>query len=120
MKVAITTKGANLGCMIDTRFGRAEHILIVDTQSGVCDVHDNSSTTDASSGAGVRTGKAVADLGAEAVITGHVGPKAFQVLHAAGVDVYTVAAGTAQDALRAFEAGQLEAVAQPNVQGHWS
>jgi predicted Fe-Mo cluster-binding NifX family protein len=119
MKVAITTKGANLGCMIDTRFGRAEHILIVDTKSGVCDTHDNSTTTDAVSGAGVQTGKTIVDLGAEAVITGHVGPKAFQVLQATGVGVYTVAGGTAQDALRAFEAGKLEPVAQPNVNGHW-
>jgi len=118
MKVAITTRGANLGCAIDPRFGRAEHILVVDTESGVCATHDNATRSDALSGAGVQTGKTVVDLGAKVVITGHVGPKALQVLQAAGVEVYA-AAGTAQDALRALQTGELKPVTQPDVQGHW-
>ena len=89
MKVAITTKGATLGCAVDTRFGRAEHILLVDTNSGVCETHDNSTTADALSGAGVQTGKTVVDLGADVVITGHVGPKAFQVLQSANIKTIT-------------------------------
>jgi predicted Fe-Mo cluster-binding NifX family protein len=119
MKVAITAKGANLGCRMEPRFGRAEHLLIVDTMTGMCDTHDNSRNAEAVSGAGVHAAKMVADWGADALLTGHVGPKAFQVLDAAGVDVYFAASGTAQDALRAFESGQLAALARPDVSSRW-
>ena len=114
MKVAITAKGPNLDCQVDTRFGRAEQILIVDTNTGLCETHDNSNTAQANFGAGVQTGKSVVDLGARALITGNVGPKAFQVLQAGGVEVYEVVDSTAQDALRAFEVGELEPVIQPS------
>ena len=114
MKVAITAKGPNLACQIDTRFGRAEHILIVDTNTGLCETHDNSSVAQANSGAGVQAGKSVVDLGARALITGNVGPKAFQVLQSGGVEVYEVVDSTAQDALRAFEVGELKPIIQPN------
>ena len=114
MKVAITTRGPNLACQVDTRFGRAEHILVVDTHTGLCETHDNSSTSQAVSGAGVQAGKSVVDLGARALITGNVGPKAFHVLQAGGVEVYEVVDSTAQDALRAFEVGELEPIVQPS------
>ena len=62
----------------------------------------------------------VVDLGVEALITGNMGPKAMQVLQAGGVEVFVVSGGTGQDALRAFEAGELTPITQPNVKGHWS
>ena len=42
------------------------------------------------------------------MITGHVGPKALEVLRAGGVAVYASVNGTAQDALRSWEAGNLQ------------
>ena len=110
MKVAITVKGPNLDSQVDARFGRAERILIVDTNTGLCETHDNSHPAQANSGAGVQAGKSVVDLGARALITGNVGPKAFQVLQAGGVEVYEAANRTAQDALRTLEAGELEPI----------
>ena len=114
MIVAITAKGPNLACQIDTRFSRAEHILIVDTNTGLCETHDNSDTAQAVFGAGVQAGKSIVDSGARALITSNVGPKAFQVLQAGGVEVYAAANNTAQDALRAFQAGRLEPILQPS------
>ena len=104
MKVAITVKGAGLACQVEPRFGRAEHFVIVETDRGQCELLDNSQNAAASSGAGVQTGQHIVDLGVDVVLTGHVGPKALQVLQAGGVDVYTGVSGTAQDALRTFEA----------------
>ncbi len=110
MKVAISVKEPGIGCQMDPRFGRAEHFLIVDTDNGQSEPFDNSQNAQASSGAGVKTGKSIVDLGVTVVITGHVGPKAMDVLKGGSVDIYTVANGTAQDALRQFEAGSLQAV----------
>ena len=59
-------------------------------------------------------------LGAAVLLTGHVGPKAFMTLQAGQITVYPGAAGTAREALEQYRAGQLQAAAQANVEGHWS
>jgi predicted Fe-Mo cluster-binding NifX family protein len=55
-----------------------------------------------------------------ALITGHVGPKAFGALRAGGIQVCPGASGTVEEALAAFEAGQLQAADKPDVEGHWT
>jgi predicted Fe-Mo cluster-binding NifX family protein len=82
--------------------------------------HDNAQNLNALQGAGVQAGQAVARLGAEAVLTGHVGPKAFHALSAAGIAVCTGATGTVREAVEQFKAGQLQAAQKPDVAGHWS
>jgi predicted Fe-Mo cluster-binding NifX family protein len=61
----------------------------------------------------------VTELGVEAVVTGHVGPKAFRTLQAAGVAVYVGAEGSVRQAVDALTAGRLERADKPNVEGHW-
>ena len=54
---------------------------------------------DAAQGAGIQTAQLVADKGTKAVITGEVGPKAGQVLEAAGILMITGKSGSARVAL---------------------
>jgi len=119
MKVAITSQGQDLAAAVDPRFGRARYFVLVDTESGATSAADNSQNLNAAQGAGIQAGKNVADLGAQAVITGHVGPKAFATLRAAGIDIYTGATGTVADAVDQFKAGSLQQAAGANVEGHW-
>jgi len=119
MRIVITTQGATLDSPVDPRFGRAKHFLVVDTDTGEFSAHDNSQNRGAAQGAGIQAGRAVADLGAEAVLTGNVGPKAFAALSAAGVAIYTGVSGTAREALRKFQAGELAPTGRANVEGHW-
>jgi predicted Fe-Mo cluster-binding NifX family protein len=58
-------------------------------------------------------------LGAQAVVTGNVGPKAFRILNAAGIKVYLSAEGTVAEAIRKFKAGELKETTVANVEGHW-
>jgi predicted Fe-Mo cluster-binding NifX family protein len=62
----------------------------------------------------------VAGLGVDAVLTGNCGPKAFQVLGAAGIAVHVNVTGTVAEAVREFTAGSPQPAAEPNVEGHWS
>jgi len=119
MKVEITSQGQDLAAAVDPRFGRARYFVLVDTESGATSAADNSQNLNAAQGAGIQAGKNVADLGAQAVITGHVGPKAFATLRAAGIDIYTGATGTVADAVDQFKAGSLQQAAGANVEGHW-
>lgn len=120
MKVIVTSQGKELSSDIDPRFGRAGWLLLVDTQTGVSEAHDNTVNLNIAQGAGIQTGQNVANLGAEAVITGNIGPNAFRTLSAADVKVYLSQAKTVQQAVEDLKAGRLDEVKQPNVQGHWS
>ena len=120
MKVAVTSQGPELSSQVDPRFGRARYFVVVDTDSGEFTAHDNTKNVDAVQGAGIQAGRTVVELGVAAVITGHVGPKAFGALQAGGIKVYPNASGTVKEAVEAFKAGQLQPAEQADVEGHWA
>jgi predicted Fe-Mo cluster-binding NifX family protein len=120
MLVVVTSQGTSLDDPVDPRFGRATHFVLVDTDTGEFSGHDNTQNLQASQGAGIQAAQAVARLGANAVLTGHVGPKAFATLRAGHVVVYTGVTGTVREALDKFRAGQLRASATADVEGHWT
>jgi predicted Fe-Mo cluster-binding NifX family protein len=120
LRIAITSKGKDMDAEVDPRFGRARYLIVVDTESGAFQALDNLEGLNAAQGAGIQAGQAVANSGAEALITGNCGPKAFSVLSSAGVKVYIGADGTVKQALDAHEAGELSLAEAPNVRGHWS
>ena len=120
MKVAVTAAGPGLESEVDPRFGRARYILIVDSDSGgLLEALDNEKNMNAVGGAGVQATQTVADKGVAWLITGNVGPKAFQGLQAAGIKVATGAEGTVAEALEAFKEGKLREATGANVEGHW-
>ncbi len=118
-KIAVTSQGPDLSSPVDKRFGRANSFLVVDLMTGEFSVTQNTQNKNAAQGAGIQAGKAVVDLGVPAVITGHVGPKAFTVLDAGGITVYTGARGTVAEAVEQFKAGNLERAQSADVEGHW-
>jgi predicted Fe-Mo cluster-binding NifX family protein len=120
MKIVVTAQGGGLDSAVDPRFGRAAQFLLISTVSGEFTAHSNAQNLNAAQGAGIQAAQTVARLGAEAVVTGHVGPKAFAVLDTAGIGVYTGASGTVRDAVEAFKSGKLQAAKAANVEGHWS
>jgi predicted Fe-Mo cluster-binding NifX family protein len=120
MKIIITSEGSSLESQVDPRFGRAKHFILVDTDSGEFSAHDNAQNLNCPQGAGIQAAQTVARLGAEAVLTGHVGPKAFTTLQAANIAVYTGVSGTVKEVIEQFKSGQLRAAAKADVQGHWA
>jgi predicted Fe-Mo cluster-binding NifX family protein len=120
MKILVTSQGAAVTDLVDPRFGRAAHFIVVDTETQQVAAHDNTPNLNAAQGAGIQAAEAVARLGVEAVVTGNVGPKAFRVLNAAGIRVFLCDAVPVEEAVRRFEAGKLTEAAGANVQGHWA
>ena len=119
MKVAVTAQGNELSSEIDLRFGRAKWLIVVDTETGDFEGHNNVVNLNAVQGAGIQTGQNIANLGVEAVITGNVGPNAFKTLNVAGVKIFLAEKQTVQEAINSFKAGKLKEVNQANVEGHW-
>jgi predicted Fe-Mo cluster-binding NifX family protein len=119
MKVAITSTGNSLQSEVDPRFGRAAGFIVVDPQTLDFEYLDNGSSQAMPQGAGIQAAEIVAGSGAEYVLTGYVGPKAFRALQAAGVNVgQNLANMTVRDALERFVNGQVDWAQQPNRRGH--
>lgn len=120
MKIIVSASGKTLDAQVDPRFGRAAFFIAVDPETGAAEAHDNTQNLSAAQGAGIQAAETVSRLGAEVVITGHCGPKAFRVLNAAGIQVVVGAEGTVKSAIEAFQAGKLTVSDSPDVEGHWA
>lgn len=120
MKVVVTSTGTNVDSRVEPRFGRAPYFLLVDTESGDFTALENAGGVEAVQGAGVQAAEAVSRSGAECLLTGHCGPKAFRALTAAGIAVYTGASGTISEAVEQLHSGELKRADGPTVSGHWA
>jgi predicted Fe-Mo cluster-binding NifX family protein len=115
MKLCITSTGKTLESKVDERFGRAPYFLIVDTETKEFHAVKNTALT-TGRGAGVVAVQALSDLGAGALLTGIVGPNAFQALKAAGIKAYEGAleTDTAASALEKFTEGRYREASGPS------
>ena len=106
-RIAVTTEGPDLLDAVDTRFGRAGGFVVVDLATMATTYVDNGSAQALAQGAGIQAVENLVQAGAQILMTGHVGPKAFTALKAVGIRVVqglenlTVGAAIAQ-----FRAGQ--------------
>lgn len=119
MKIAITCADNSLDCAIDPRFGRCAGFLVFDTDSGSYEWKSNEQNLELAQGAGIQAGMNVAETGAKAVITGHVGPKAYKTLNAGQIDIYLKEGGTVAEAIEDFRNGRLSKAAEADKPGHW-
>jgi predicted Fe-Mo cluster-binding NifX family protein len=85
--IAITSEGPTLEGLIDPRFGRAAGFIVIDPLSLKFEYVPNGEAQVRAQGAGIQAAETVARKGVTAVLTGYVGPKAFQALTAAGIQV---------------------------------
>lgn len=85
--IAITSEGPTLEDLIDPRFGRAGGFIVIDPVSMKFEYVPNGEAQVRAQGAGIQAAETVARKGVSAVLTGYVGPKAFQALTAAGIKV---------------------------------
>ena len=107
MKIAVSAAEQGPNAQVDPRFGRAHTFMLYDSEADDWQTLENSPNLNALQGAGIQTAQMLAKSGVEAVLTGHCGPKAFRVLNAAGIKVYTDLSGTVSEALAAYRNGGL-------------
>lgn len=119
IKFAVSSQGSEPASPVDLRFGRAPYFRVVDCDTGQQTVVDNASGVNAAQGAGLQAVQALANLDVQAVVTGHVGPKAWTALQAANIKVYSVHGGTVEQAMKAFMAEELSSIQGADVPGHW-
>ena len=117
MKIAVTANGRGLDAPSSPVFGRCQWYVLVDTKTMEAESAANPALA-ASGGAGIQAAQYIAGLGVQAVVTGNVGPNAYQVLNAAGIDVYLYPEGIVRQAVEAFQAGQLPSASGATAPSH--
>jgi len=118
-KIAVSSEGPDLDARVDPRFGRAAGFVVVDPQTMAFDYVDNGASQVMAQGAGIQAAEIVAGTGARVVLTGFVGPKAFQALSSAGIAIgQNLDNLTVREAVQRFQQGDVAMAETPNSRGH--
>ncbi len=118
--VAISSEGPSLDDAVDPRYGRAGGFIIATCPADAKeDAHisylDNGDAQMLPQGAGIATTEHLASAGVNVVISGYVGPKAFEALQAAGITVIQDMDGMSTgEALHRYRSGQCHMASAPN------
>ncbi|MDH5460217.1 MAG: NifB/NifX family molybdenum-iron cluster-binding protein [Candidatus Bathyarchaeota archaeon] len=118
MKICVTATENTLDAPIDPRFGRAAYFVIVDSETMAFEAVPNMAVG-AMSGAGIQAAQTIAGKGVNVLITGNVGPNAFQALSSAGIRIVVGAYGTVREVIEKYKRGELRETGAPTVGGHF-
>ena len=118
MKVAVSAQGPGLESQVDPRFGRAAYFVIYDTANQNFESFSNAVNSSAAHGAGIQTAQWVAQQSVGVVVSGNMGPKAFQALNAAGIKMIAWDKGTVEEAIELVRKGELQPLDAANARGH--
>lgn len=111
MKIAITALGNDLLAEVDPHFGRANNFIILDPETMEYKTISNDSMN-AAHGAGIQSGQLMSSEDVSVIITGQVGPNAYQTLTAANIKIFQSGRKTVEQAINAYKNGELKQILQ--------
>jgi len=117
MKMCVTSVGMDLNAQVDPRFGRCQYLVFVDSDTMEFEAMPNEAIA-APGGAGIQAAQTVVNKGANVLISGNIGPNAFQVLSTADVKIATGAYGTVKEAVEMYKSGKLNEAGGSTVAAH--
>ena len=107
MRVAISTMGASPESLIHPQFGRCEWFIIFEEGKETVKAFRNP-YIEVQTGAGIGCAQDLIQEGVKVIISGQVGPKAYEVLNRAGIEIYLAPPTiSAQDSYKKFLSGKL-------------
>jgi predicted Fe-Mo cluster-binding NifX family protein len=118
VKICVSAVANSLDAQLDPRFGRCLYFVIVDSESMQFEAISNAASG-ATGGAGIQAAQTIAGKGVTVLITGNVGPNAFQALSVAGIRIVTGAFGTIREVIEKYKRGELKETSAPTVGGHF-
>lgn len=109
MKIAFSATEKNIDNLLDMRFGRCKVFQIYDSESKEFRVVDNKGQS-ASGGAGIAAAQQLLDEKVDVVVTGNIGPNAFEIIEKAKIKIYKCGNVDIKSALEKFDKGELEEI----------
>ncbi len=118
MKIAVSSTGKSLDSQVDPRFGRCQYFIFVNPETMEFEAFENEGLM-AMGGAGIQAAQFISQKGANALITGNIGPNAVSALSASGIKVYLVSGGTVKEVIERYKSGILRESLGPTVPPHF-
>ena len=109
MKIAISSTGKGSDSVLDMRFGRCEYFQIHDTETGEVKVLENEGKM-SSGGAGIAASNQLLNEEVDVIITGKLGPNAFESIEKSGVKAYSCEAINIGSVLKKYNDGELREI----------
>ena len=112
MIIAISAKGKNKSDLLDSRFGRCEYFQLLDTENGTIKCINNEGL-ETSGGAGIAAANQIIKENASVVITGFLGPNAFNIIDASDIEAYKCDTISVEEAIEKYNKNELEKLNNP-------
>lgn len=112
MRIVIPAEGTDLNAATSAVFGRCSNFIFVDPETFDFEILENPAVG-APGGAGVQAAQTVLQKQVTAVIAPSLGPNAYRVIQAAGVEIYYLKQGTVKENVQAYKSGELQALESP-------
>lgn len=109
MKIAISAQNESKEAALDPRFGRCACFAVYDSEQDNWRFMANEGVK-AGGGAGLAAAQQIIDSGITAVITGNMGPNAFDVLNGEEIHFYQCTQGSVTDAVKNFNEKKLNEI----------
>ncbi|MFB6076061.1 MAG: NifB/NifX family molybdenum-iron cluster-binding protein [Candidatus Aenigmatarchaeota archaeon] len=115
MKIILTSDSDKMEGQVSNMFGRCPFFVVVELEDGEIKSTKflENESKDQRGGAGMAAAQTVGNEGVDAVITGNVGPNAFDVLNRLGIDVYSAVNSTLNENIKLFGEGELKKATNP-------
>lgn len=112
MKVAVSTDGQDLKSQVSPVFGRCPYFTLVEVEDGEITGTKllENTAMEQSSGAGTAAVQLIGEEGADCVISGAVGPKAFSALNKWEIEIFKAEPGTVKENVESLISGDLEEI----------
>ena len=117
MIICITSQGTQMDSEMDPRFGRCAYFMFVDLETMKYEAVKNENT-ESSGGAGTRAGQLLSEKNVSVLLTGNVGPNAFEALNAAEIKIYTQVKGKVSEAIKRFQNNEFQITTSNTVNSH--
>lgn len=111
MKIAVAATGDNLDSGSSPVFGRCPYFILAEVNDEIQEIKAlNNLAMTAGGGAGIQAAQLLAEEKVKVIISGSVGPNAFEVLRRFNIKVYEIQPGTVEENLKLYKNGELEEI----------
>jgi len=111
MKIGVSSTGPEISSSADPRFGRCSHFAIYDTNDNSYRFISNNAQQ-AGGGAGIAAAQQMIDEDVEIILTGNMGPNAYNVIKGNSIKVFRIGAATIEKAIQLFREAKLEEISE--------
>lgn len=117
LKILVSSNGEKSTDLLDSRFGRCDYFQIYDTEKDEYKVLENKGNS-SPQGAGVAASQQAIDQEVDIIITGKLGPNAFNLISNSDIKMYSASEVTVEEAIKLYKEGKLEEVTKSGPAHH--